>query len=35
VEMPITETVNGIINSGVDPRTAVTTLMMRETRPEI
>lgn len=35
VEMPITETVYAVINSGVDPRAAVTTLMMRETKAEI
>ena len=35
VEMPITETVYNVINNGVDPRAAVTTLMMRETKAEI
>ena len=35
VEMPITETVYGIIYEGVDPREAVTRLMMRETKAEI
>jgi glycerol-3-phosphate dehydrogenase (NAD(P)+) len=34
VEMPITETVYKIINEGLDPRQAVTQLMMRETRAE-
>ncbi|MBK9518641.1 MAG: NAD(P)-dependent glycerol-3-phosphate dehydrogenase [Anaeromyxobacter sp.] len=35
VEMPITETVYRVINEGLDPREAVTQLMMRETRAEI
>ena len=35
VEMPITETVYAVINGGVEPRAAVTTLMMRETKAEI
>jgi glycerol-3-phosphate dehydrogenase (NAD(P)+) len=33
--MPITETVYRIINEGLDPREAVTQLMMRETRAEV
>jgi glycerol-3-phosphate dehydrogenase (NAD(P)+) len=32
VEMPITETVYRVINEGLDPREAVTQLMMRETK---
>lgn len=35
VEMPITETVYRVINEGLDPREAVTQLMMRETKAEI
>jgi glycerol-3-phosphate dehydrogenase (NAD(P)+) len=35
VEMPITETVYRIINEGLDPREAVTQLMMRETKAEV
>ena len=35
VEMPITETVNGIINDGLDPREAVGTLMLREPSPNL
>jgi len=35
VEMPITETVYKIINEGLDPRQAVTQLMMRETKAEV
>jgi glycerol-3-phosphate dehydrogenase (NAD(P)+) len=35
VEMPITETVYRIINEGLDPRQAVTQLMMRETKAEV
>jgi glycerol-3-phosphate dehydrogenase (NAD(P)+) len=35
VEMPITETVYQIINEGLDPRQAVTQLMMRETKAEV
>jgi len=35
VEMPITETVFQVINEGLDPREAVTRLMMRETKAEI
>jgi glycerol-3-phosphate dehydrogenase (NAD(P)+) len=35
VEMPITDTVYGIIYEGLDPREAVTRLMMRETKAEI
>jgi glycerol-3-phosphate dehydrogenase (NAD(P)+) len=33
--MPITETVYGVIYEGLDPREAVTRLMMRETKSEI
>ncbi len=35
VEMPITETVYRVVNEGLDPREAVTRLMMRETKAEI
>ncbi len=35
VEMPITQTVYQVINEGLDPREAVTKLMMRETKAEI
>jgi len=35
VEMPISETVHGIINGGLDPREEVTKLMLRETKAEI
>jgi len=35
VEMPITETVYQVINEKLDPREAVTRLMMRETKAEI
>jgi glycerol-3-phosphate dehydrogenase (NAD(P)+) len=35
VEMPITETVYRIINEGLDPREAVTQLMLRETKAEV
>ncbi len=35
VEMPITETVYRIINEGLEPREAVTQLMMRETKAEV
>ena len=35
VEMPITEAVYQVINEGLDPREAVTRLMMRETKAEI
>ncbi len=35
VEMPITETVFRGVNEGLDPREAVTRLMMRETKAEI
>jgi glycerol-3-phosphate dehydrogenase (NAD(P)+) len=34
VEMPITETVHRLLYENVSPREAVTTLMMRETKPE-
>ncbi|MBV1848684.1 NAD(P)H-dependent glycerol-3-phosphate dehydrogenase [Catellatospora tritici] len=34
VEMPITEQVERICHEGVDPRTALTTLMSRSTKPE-
>jgi glycerol-3-phosphate dehydrogenase (NAD(P)+) len=35
VEMPITETVYQVLYQGLDPREAVTRLMMRETKAEI
>jgi glycerol-3-phosphate dehydrogenase (NAD(P)+) len=35
VEMPITETVYAVIYEGLDPREALTRLMMRETKAEI
>jgi glycerol-3-phosphate dehydrogenase (NAD(P)+) len=35
VEMPITETIYRVLYEGVPPRDAVTTLMMRETKPEL
>lgn len=35
VEMPITETVYRVVNEGLNPREAVTSLMMRETKAEI
>ncbi len=35
VEMPITETVYRVVNEGLNPREAVTHLMMRETKAEI
>jgi glycerol-3-phosphate dehydrogenase (NAD(P)+) len=35
VEMPISEAVYKVINEGLDPRQAVTQLMMRETKAEI
>ena len=35
VEMPITETVYRVVYQGQSPRTAVTELMMRETKSEI
>jgi glycerol-3-phosphate dehydrogenase (NAD(P)+) len=34
VEMPITEQVERVCHEGVDPRTAVSALMTRETKPE-
>ncbi|WP_027343736.1 NAD(P)H-dependent glycerol-3-phosphate dehydrogenase [Hamadaea tsunoensis] len=34
VEMPITEQVERVCHEGVDPRTAVSALMLRETKPE-
>jgi glycerol-3-phosphate dehydrogenase (NAD(P)+) len=33
--MPITETVYRVLYEGIPPRDAVTSLMMRETKPEI
>jgi len=35
VEMPITETIYRVLYEGLPPRDAVTTMMMRETKPEI
>ena len=35
VSMPITEVVNNIVNKGMDPKEAVTSLMQREKRSEI
>ncbi len=35
VEMPITETVYRVLYEGLPPKDAVTSIMMRETKPEM